>query len=481
MNQFWQQLVGIWSRMNFVSRAIAGVVVTGFLLAMLWSVARPVPMTTLYSDLPLEDLGQVTRQLDADGIPYEIDGATLRVASSSYDQTRLNMAMAGLPVGSGKGYELFDGTDLDMSPMKQRINETRALQGELQRTIGQLDPVRQARVHIVLPDFTPFLRDQRAVTASVVITPRSGSSLSSRQVDGIVAFVSASVQGLERGNVTVIDSRGRQLSKHADDPDSNVSGDQLAYQREVEGHLADKAQTILNSVLGHGQAVVRVTADMDFRTVKEMSESFDQENRALVSEVISNSKSEENQEPQGVAGAASNLSPVVPAAFSTSGGNSNEEMIESKWSPSRVVHEYDQKLNAVQRLTVAVMLIPPNPADGQSEEEALGMSKLDAEELVKQAVGFKADRDEIQVTMGRPLIEEVVVDDVTPWFLSGEILMWASVFVGAVAFLMIALAIRKTLAAQRDAQGSAAAALAGEDLRNLETMAEALRVWVDTE
>lgn len=481
MNDLWKQLVvDNWTKLNLASKVIAASIIAGCLIFLTWNFAGPQPMTTLYSGIPVEDLAQVKQQLDADGVSYELDGATIRVPSSMYDATRLNLAMAGLPLGSGKGYELFDGTDLDMSPMKQRINETRALQGELQRTIQSLDQVREARVHIVLPEFTPFLRDQREVTASVKVTPRSGS-LSTREVNGIVAFVAGSVQGLEPENVTLTDNRMRLLSRKADDPDSNVSGDQLAYQREVEGHLAEKAQSILNSVLGYGQSTVRVTADMNFRRVKEMSETYDNEERALYEERINSSKSEENQEPQGVPGAASNLTPIVPAAFSGSGGNSNEELIESKWHPSRVVSESEQKLNAIQRLTVAVMLIPPNPADGQSEEEALGMTKAEAEDLVKQAVGFVETRDDIAVTMGKPIIEEVISEEPTPWFLTSTFLMPAAGFIGAVGFLIVALGIRKNLAAQREAQASAAAALAGEDLRNLETMAEALRVWVDDE
>lgn len=480
MNQLWEALKGTLSRLSLVQRIVLGILLAVPFLSVAWSYVAPTSWTTLYTNLEPDELVRVKQQLDSSGVAYEIDGTTVRVDSNNFNETRLNLLVADQSLASGMGYELFDVTDLDMSPNTQRIKETRAIQGELERTIRTLDPVQKARVHIVMPEMSPFIRDQRSVTASVAVTPRSGAMLSRQEVDGIVAFVAGSVAGLQAENVTVVDNRSRLLSKRQDDPDSSVSGDQLAYQREVEAELERKARTMLDRVVGHGQTEVRVAAEFDFRRIKEMSHTVDPESRVQIYENISDATSEESQEPIGVPGAASNLSPVVPAAASTAGGNSSEQNIEGKWEPSKVVREFEQKRNAIERLTVSVVLVPQNP-DAADETEALGMTKAQAENLVKDAVGFKTGRDSITVTVGSPQIEVAVVDEPTQWFASSEFWWGAAAFVAGVGVLIIGIALARSVKSQRDAQASAAAALAGEDLRNLETMAEALRVWVDDE
>ena len=479
MNQFWEALKGTISRMTLVQRVVVGVLVAVPFLFLVWAYMTGPDMTTLYTNLDVQELGRVKQQLDASGVQYEIDGTTVKIASTNFNETRLNLLVADSSLASGMGWELFDSADLDMSPNTQRIKETRAIQGELERTIRTLEPVQKARVHITIPESSPFIRDPGAVTASVMVTPRSGAMLSKRQVDGIVAFVSGSVPKLQSEDVTVVDNQSRLLSKRPEDPDSAVSGDQLAYQREVEAALERKAQSLLDRVLGHGQSEVRVAAEFDFRQIKEMSHTVEPESRVQVYENLSDSTSEE-QQPGGVAGAAPNLAPVVPAATSGNGGSSAEQMIETKWEPSKVVREFEQKRNAIERLTVSVILVPQDP-DATDEEEALGMTRVEAQDLVKNAVGFKGGRDSITVTVGSPKVVVAVPDVAVRWYQSSGFWYPAAAFLGAVGFLLIAVSVARSIKSQREAQASAAAALAGEDLRNLETMAEALRVWVDDE
>src|SRR5262249_42757446 len=151
-----------------------------------------------------------------------------------------------------------------MTPFTEHVNYLRALQAELARTIMQIDPVTAARVHIVRPDPSPFIREQKPTTASVMLRLRPGSTLSRNIAAGIVSLVSRSVEGLTPDNVTLVDANGRLLSDpHA--AEGGSMGPQMEYRRELETYLATKAEGMLAQVLGAGRAVVRVTADINFQ------------------------------------------------------------------------------------------------------------------------------------------------------------------------------------------------------------------------
>lgn len=484
MQQFFEQLKQLWTRSSAAWRMMfVGVPLTVLALIAWLSLSEP-DYVPLYTNLPIDELGAVKAKLDATQTTYRMVGSSVMVPATQFDKLRVEMATSGLPAVGGAGFELFDKTQIGMSPFVQTLNHTRAIQGELERTIKLIDPVRQVRVMIVQPDPTPFARDQKPVTASVLVTPKSGANLSQSQVDGIVALVSASVKGLQRDQVTVVDATtSKVLSKRPDDPTSNVSSEQLAHQREVENHLAGKAQDMLDRILGYGKAVVRVTADMKFQHLRETQEIYNPEGRALVEEHVTNSKTTGAQQPSGVAGAASNLSPVVPASFTASEGNSQDEAIESKWLVSKSARQSEQKVGSIERITVAVMLVAPKAEDGKKVEESLGLSLPDAELLVKRAVGFKEGRDAIQVSLGTPLPEGAYDTGTTPTTID-QVMKGAypfAIVIVALTFLFMVISYSRRQNRRLQIEAERRAAMAGEDLRNLEMMAEALRTWVDNE
>jgi flagellar M-ring protein FliF len=267
----------------------------------------------------------------------------------------------------------------------------------------QLEPVASARVHIVQPDPTPFVREEKPVTASVVIKTKPGASLSRAATAGIVALTAGSVKGLTAENVTVLDSDGQVLSEKKDSRGSAVSNDQLNHQREVEAHLAQNAQEILTRLLGPGRAVVRVTAEMSFRHLKETSEKYDPEGKVVVRESVMSSKMTAPAGPRGPTGAISNIppSPAPPIAGANMVPNKNDETVESEYAVSRVNRSQEEQQGVIDRLTVAVMLIPPRGA-GDSPDEVMGITPDEVNSLVRQAVGFKDGRDQIQVSIGKP-------------------------------------------------------------------------------
>ena len=271
---------------------VAGVVICLATLGAVWYWAAQTEYGVLFAGLAPEDAGAITAKLQTLGVPYRLSagGTTVLVPADQVHQKGVELAVDGLPAKGGKGFELFDSSQLGMTPFTQHINYMRALQAELAKTISQIDPIANARVLIVRPDPSPFIRDQKPTTASVMVHLRPGATLSHHVATGIVALVSRSVEGLTPENVTLVDGNGRLLS----DPSGGEGGSiatQMDYRRELESYLSTKAEGMLAQVLGPGRAIVRVTADINFQHQREKKETYSPEGRVVISESITSSRS----------------------------------------------------------------------------------------------------------------------------------------------------------------------------------------------
>jgi flagellar M-ring protein FliF len=397
-----QQIRQIWLQMNMASRVtilVIAAAAVALLVGVSYYASQP-DFRVLFGNMSVEDASAVASRLQTQGVSYRLtsNGTTILVPADVVAQTRLDLANEGLPNKGGKGFELFDESPLGMTPFTQHVNYLRALQGELARTITQVEPVAYARVHIVRPEPSPFVREQKPTTASVVLRLKPGTTLSRSTSAGIVALVSRAVEGLTPDNVTLLDASGRVLSE-PQLPDAGAVASQLDFRRNLETYLASKAEQMLGQLLGSGRAIVRVAADVNFQRLKERRETYSPEGRAVQSERVSSSKTTSGTGgARGVPGTASNVPTRLTATAGGIGPQSNnstsqEETVQTEYAVSKVTQEIEDKLGNVERLTIAA-LVDLSKREG---EDTPRFTLADAQEIIKQAVGFKADRDQIKV------------------------------------------------------------------------------------
>lgn len=407
LTRFLANLRRDWGNLSAARRVALAAAAVGVLVAVAVGVylAPKTEYRTLFADLAPEDAGAITTRLTNLAIPYKLDagGTAVSVPEDKLASARVALAAEGVPTKGGKGYELFDESSLTMTPFAQGVNYQRALQAELARSIMQIEQVQTARVLIARPDPTPFVRDQKAPTASVVLKLRTGAALSRATAAGIVSLVARSVEGLKPENVTVVDSTGRMISDPHTGEKADLPAHEMEYRRELEQHLAAKAEEMLARTLGPGRAVVRVSADINFQKVRERRETYYPEERAVVAERLTNSKASSGGGARGVAGAVSNVSRAGGATSSGGGGSggSQDESISTDYLVSKSVRDLEDRMGGVTRLTVAVLADLSPAAEG-----ATPISAADAADIIKQAVGFRAGRDEIKLTnvkMASPL------------------------------------------------------------------------------
>jgi flagellar M-ring protein FliF len=399
LRRFLAQARDYWNGLGRTRRVALVVAALGVLAAVgVLVYLSATPYRTLYSDIAPEEAAAITTRLTTANIPNRLaaGGTAVEVPEDRLAQARVALAAEGLPSRGGKGYELFDETSLMTTPFVQSVNYQRALQAELARSISELEAVQSARVMIARPEPSPFVRDQRAPTASVVIKLKPGATLTRASAASIVSLVARSVEGLNPENVTVVDTAGRLLSDpHAGERDE-LPTPQLEYRRELETYLANKAEQMLAQHLGPGRAVVRVSADINFQKVKEQHVTFNPEGRAAQAERLTTSKST-GAARGGVVGAASNVAraggPVPGPGAAAGGSTSQEEVIQTDYAVSRSVRDIEDRMGGVTRLTVAAMVDLTAPGEGTPV-----ISLADAQEIVKQAVGFRNNRDEVKLT-----------------------------------------------------------------------------------
>lgn len=239
-----EQMGNVWKGTSFGQRLIVIIVVMGFgfgFFTLTYWVREP-EYGLLYGDLGQKEAAEIVGYLRDSNINYKIkdNGSTILAPSNMIYELRMNLAKNSMPRGD-VGFELFDKIKFGMSDLAQRVNYRRALQGELSKTIAQLDGVEWARVQIVIPEPSLFVEDEKPSTASVILKMRKRNGLNDAQIAGISHLVSTSVEGLSTENITITDSMGNLLSNTGSSKLTGIVSNQLDLRRKIENYYASKA------------------------------------------------------------------------------------------------------------------------------------------------------------------------------------------------------------------------------------------------
>ena len=289
---------------------LAAAVAAGVAL-VLWSQGGN--YTPLYSGLSERDIGEITAQLDGSGVKYKLDPANggLLVPSDKKYEVRMQLASSGLPRGTGFGVdEMPNRSTFGQTPFMENALYVRAVETELARTIGAMQPVENARVHLALPPQSVFLRQKREPSASVMLKLYSGRRLDEGQVQAVVHLVASSVPELLPSRVTVVDQAGTLLTGAATDDTASLTSSQFDYRKNVEQEYSRRIEGLIGSVVGADRVRASVSAELDFTVTEQTRESFDPGVQVVRSEQTSED-SHRGAGVEGVPGALSNQPPEI--------------------------------------------------------------------------------------------------------------------------------------------------------------------------
>ncbi len=404
-------LAKLWAGFNSLSLG-RKIMVMSVALAAAASIGLMVYLTNqidykvLFSNLSAEDAGSIVAKLNEKKIPYKISssGNAVSVPSEKVSELRLELAAAGLPQGSGVGFEIFDNKTLGATEFEQQLNYRRALQGELARTINGLDEIQSSRVHIALPKDSLFSEQQKRPTASVTLRLKSGKTIRPGQIEGIVHLVASSIEGMNPEDVMVVDSRGTILSSSQNDSKfSKLTVQQADFQRNTEKELSNRIQSLIENVVGKEKAVVRVTAELDFRVTEKTEESYDPEAQV----VRSVQRNSEKNNAVSKSGAVSD--------------NPEKEKLDEviNYEINKVVNKTVMPLGDTKKLSIAVLVDGTYKKNEKGEEiyQPRTKNEIDSiEELVRKAAGFNAQRGDQVVVTNMPFRKVDAEEKETPTF-----------------------------------------------------------------
>ena len=370
------------------------IVVVGILLMINYSL-RP-DYVLLYGGLDLKDASEIIQELDSQNQQYKVraGGRDVLVPLQDRDKLRITLAGKGFLPSTPTGYELFDKNRMTLSTFEQKVDFKRAQEGELARTLMSIEEIEYARVHLVIPDPSPFFEETIKPSASVVLKLRGVMRLNPEKISAVANLVATAVGGMDPKNITIMDDRANLLAGGGVEGDYGLElmPNQQKFRQEYEESVKQKVKGVIEPAYGPGNVAVAVSADFDFNKVEEEKTIFEpvagSDTGILRSHEVTESTSENAPlNESGVAGATTNI-PSYQGGVSESGST-------SKTSETSEIKNYE--INETQKKTIFAQ----GAITKQSISVLINMEKLEAnekteiEDLVKAAANIDNTRGDI--------------------------------------------------------------------------------------
>lgn len=408
VGQVWDFVKNLSPARKFSMVIISGVIMIGLGSMFFW--AGDQTYQPLMSNLAPEDSANIIRILREKRIPFRLDssGRNVSIPPENVMELRMELATMGLPQSGVIGYEVFDKQSLGTTSFVQKINQKRALEGELMRTINTINGVKRSRVHLATPTKSAFVEDQKKSTASVVVDLEPGTQLSEKQIYGMQNLIARAVEGLEINDVAVVDSFGKTLSRNSTDTLSGVTANQHDFRQKIERDFENKIEAMMSRIVGDGHVVARVNAEIDFSQIAETQTTYDADGTAVVSNQRDTKSMEGSRPgPAGLAGAASNTPGQIPTANNAVRTDTKTVNETTNYKVPETVRRVTRPSWEVKRLSVAVVVDGKTvraPASAGSDETVTSKVEWSPEKikefesLVMNAVGIDKKRgDTIEI------------------------------------------------------------------------------------
>lgn len=363
-------------------------------------------MGYLYTDLDPAAASTITEKLKAQNVPYTLSADGTAIMAPEDKLAELRMSMAGEKLGGKIGYEVLDAEQpFGVSASRAKMNETRAIEGELAKSIQTIQNVTAARVHIVMPERAMFANESRKATAAVTV--KTKGHMGSEQIASIRYLVSSSVPELSPDSVSVVDQTGALLAR-AGDPDTAGAADADERQQSVEAKLRDEIEALLQPIVGEGKVRAEVSAQIDRDQTREESNVFDPDKQVVARKVSveTGDQNKENEAGPQTTSVSNQLpdakaNPGAPGTSRQSASNQTSE--DTTFSNSSTKTVTLRAPGKVTRLTIAVM-VDGGPKGLPTDQ----IQRL--QRLVENATGIDTQRGDSVVVESMPF-SAVPVED----------------------------------------------------------------------
>lgn len=381
---------------------VVAALLLGFFAFLIFRATTP-QLAPIYTGLTFDDSAAIVDELRTLNVAYELrgEGEAILVPRDQITSLRMTLAQNGLPARGQVGYEIFDEqSTLGATSFVQNINQVRALEGELARTIASLARIKTARVHLVLPERELFSQSQQTPSASIMLSVRG--ELNSGEIRAIQHLVSSAIENLVPGRVSIIDDNGRLLASGTGGDDENLAASDIQERvAGVESRVRSRVESILDNVVGAGRSRVQVAVELDMLRSQTTTESFDPEGQVV--------RSSQTRETENVINSAGTTDGVTVGAelpngtaTTADGAQTGETATTAEetvnYEISRTTQTEVSEAGGIKRLSVAVAVdgLYETDANGAATYTPRTQEQLDQlSALVRSAVGFDAERGDV--------------------------------------------------------------------------------------
>ena len=509
-NNFYRQ-PGIQRALPSIAAAIVAI-----LGIIIFTTLQTPDRTTLFASLSESEKSRVFDALKNSGMDVQIDPATgeLTVPVNDYHTAKLNLAAQGIPMQAAEGYGTLDNMPMGTSRSLENLKIKQSLEYELARSIGEIETISNARVHLAIPERSAFARNSQEPSASVFVELGAGRALNSQQVEAIVNLVSSSVPNLGKNKVSIVNQSGRLLSNAIEDPASTASELQFQYRMRIENIYRSRVERLLTPIVGPGNVSSQVNIEIDFTSIEVTEDRVLPNDTVLLSQQTSRDE-EVMGKSGGIPGAISNQPPSAStfetvdqgAAATTDPATSEEankdktvgtyapdnsntssqqsqEFSETKLRSSSEVQNFEvsrqistKKMPSatIQKITVAVLLREQTTVDANGEVQTLKISdveKTEIQDLVSSALGLTPERGDKVIITTRPFVTKIIDGIETKWYEEVWLKDLANKFLMLLIITVVSLAVIRPLLSRllTPSQDSLKASFAEASLEDLENM-----------
>jgi len=460
METFSGKFEGFFGPLSIAQRSmfVGLVLVIVLFVGMLFYWALKPDYTLLFGSMHADTATQVIDELEEQGIRYRLknDGRSIYVPTERVHELRLRMASTGVVRSDIKGYELFDDNALGMTDFMQQVNKKRALEGELARSINSLEQVEFTRIHLVLPERTPFQKSSVQASASVILNLKRGTQLNHEQVKGITALIAGSVEGLELDAVVVLDQAGNRLTDGLNAQSDFASGShQIQLRQGVESYLTERAQTMLDRALGPGNSLLRVSVEHDFDRVIRESDLIDPDSRTIISE---ERRSETSSDESSQQVPFDEFTPIDRRGETVVINNRNDEStIQTRnYEVNKTREIYEKAQGEIRRIS-ASMLLNHKQVLEENEQGEMVLTSMpytqeevnEFREVVRVALGIQPGRgDELTITQ-LEFFDPTAIDLYGYYtnqpFQWHDVLRWSIILITFLTIVLLIFSIKKRM------------------------------------
>lgn len=372
LRNFREFFVGLDAQKKVAMLIMGAVIIAGLTSIVIW--ATKTRYEVLYTDLNRDDSKKIAILLEENKISYQLsnDSKTIKIPEDMVNVWRLKLATQGISFSGTVGYEVFDKQSFGTTSFVQKINRQRALEGELVKTISYIQGVKRARVHLSIPESSPFVSEKKPPAASVVLDLIDGVTLNEREVKGVASLISSSVEGMRPEAVVILDGKGKKLSENVGDSMTANTANRVALESKLNRKYEQQIEEILAKVVGAGKVVAKVAVQLDYTESVSTETSYDQENSAVLSEVSNEQAINGSRpSPQGIPGARANLPGEQPQpGIPETRNNVDKKLSTRNYNVPSKVTKSRSPVAGVKAVTAAVMIdgkqVPMVTPEGQA-------------------------------------------------------------------------------------------------------------------